>query len=55
MRRYAERVRSGEFAKEWVSKADRSREVLDELMRPIEEHEIERVGKFIRKMSGLEK
>lgn len=55
MRRYAERVRSGEFAKEWVSKADRSREVLDELMKPIEEHEIERVGKFIRKMSGLEK
>ena len=54
MRRYAERVRSGEFAKEWVSKSDRSREVLDGLMKPIEEHEIERVGKFIRKMSGLE-
>lgn len=55
MRRYAERVRSGEFAKEWISKAENAREVLNELMKPIEEHEIERVGKFIRKMSGLEK
>jgi len=54
MRRYAERVRNGEFAKEWISKADRSREVLEELMKPIEEHEIEKVGRFIRKMSGLE-
>lgn len=55
MRRYAERVRSGEFAKEWISKAENAREVLNGLMKPIEEHEIERVGKFIRKMSGLEK
>lgn len=55
MRRYAERVRSGEFAREWISKADNAVEVLNELMKPIEEHEIERVGKFIRKMSGLEK
>jgi ketol-acid reductoisomerase len=54
MRRYAERVRSGEFAREWVAKAGNAREVLDELMKPIEEHEIERVGRFIRKMSGLE-
>ncbi|MDI3475427.1 MAG: ketol-acid reductoisomerase [Thermococcaceae archaeon] len=55
MRRYAERVRSGEFAREWISKAENAREVLNGLMKPIEEHEIERVGKFIRKMSGLEK
>lgn len=55
MRRYAERVRSGEFAREWISKADNAVEVLNGLMKPIEEHEIERVGKFIRKMSGLEK
>ncbi|GAB6136218.1 ketol-acid reductoisomerase [Thermococcus prieurii] len=54
MRRYAERVRSGEFAREWIAKADNAREVLAELMKPIEEHEIERVGRFIRKMSGLE-
>ncbi|WP_048146977.1 ketol-acid reductoisomerase [Pyrococcus abyssi] len=55
MKKFAERVRSGEFAKEWISKADKASEVLEELMKPIEEHEIEKVGRFIRKMSGLER
>ncbi|AEC52260.1 ketol-acid reductoisomerase [Pyrococcus sp. NA2] len=54
MKKAAERVRNGEFAREWISKAERAKEVLKELMKPIEEHEIERTGKFIRKMSGLE-
>ena len=54
MKRYAERVRSGEFAREWVEKAENAREVLEGLMKPIEEHEIEKVGRFIRRMSGLE-
>lgn len=48
-------VQSGEFAKEWVAKSANSREVLDALMKEVESHQIEKVGKFIRKMAGLEK
>lgn len=48
MRGFAERVVSGEFAREWLNfyaKGDFS-----ELMRRIEEHEIERVGNELRKI-----
>lgn len=36
-------------------KSAKAKEVLDELMKEIEEHQIEKVGKFIRKTAGIEK
>ncbi|MEM1514715.1 MAG: ketol-acid reductoisomerase [Candidatus Bathyarchaeia archaeon] len=55
MRRVAMRVRSGEFAKEWISEYKSGGENLKRLMKEIEEHPLEKVGLFIRKISGLEK
>jgi len=51
MRKAVKYVQSGQFAKEWIEK----RENLDDLMKEIEEHQIEKVGKFIRKTAGIEK
>lgn len=51
MRKAVEYVQSGQFAKEWIEK----KETLDALMKEIEEHQIEKVGKFIRKTAGIEK
>lgn len=48
-------VQSGEFAKEWVGKSDKAKEVLESLIKEVEDHQIEKVGKFIRKMAGIEK
>ena len=50
MRRYAERVVSGEFANEWVKEYRNGGERLKELMRRIEEHPIEEVGRRVRKL-----
>ncbi len=55
MRKAAKLVQSGEFAKEWMKKSKTAKETLDALMKPIEEHQIETVGKFIRKTAGIEK
>jgi len=55
MRKVVETVQSGEFAKEWMKKSAKAREVLNALMKEIEEHQIEKVGKTIRKMAGIEK
>ncbi|MEM2937217.1 MAG: ketol-acid reductoisomerase [Candidatus Bathyarchaeia archaeon] len=55
MKKVVETVQSGEFAKEWIGKSDRAREVLDALIKEVESHQIEHVGKFIRKMAGIEK
>jgi ketol-acid reductoisomerase len=55
MRKAAKLVQSGEFAKEWLKKSRQSKEIIDSLMKPIEEHQIEKVGKFIRKTAGIEK
>jgi len=55
MRKVVKSVQSGEFAKEWMKNSSRAREILDDLMKPIEEHQIEKVGKFIRKTAGIEK
>jgi len=51
MREAVKYVQSGRFAKEWIEK----KETLDTLMKEIEEHQIEKVGKFIRKTAGIEK
>ncbi len=55
MRKAVKLVQNGEFAKEWVKKSLKSKETLEALMKPIEEHQIETVGKFIRKTAGIEK
>lgn len=55
MRRVAMRVRSGEFAREWIEEFKSGGENLKRLLKEIEEHPIEKVGSFIRRMSGLEK
>jgi len=51
MRKAVKYVQSGRFAKEWIEK----KETLDTLMKEIEEHQIEKVGRFIRKTAGIEK
>lgn len=55
MRRAAMRVRSGEFAREWINEYRSGAETLKRLLKEIEEHPIEKIGSFIRRMSGLER
>jgi len=55
MRKVVKSVQSGEFAREWMKKSSRAREILDALMKEIENHQIEKVGRFIRKTAGIEK
>ncbi len=50
MRRYAERVVSGEFANEWVRTYKNNGGKLEELLRKVEEHPIEKVGNQVRKL-----
>ena len=55
MRKVVEFVQSGQFAEEWTKKSKKSKEVLNALMKEIEGHQIEKVGKFIRRTAGIEK
>ncbi len=55
MEKVVKTVQSGEFAEDWVGKGGRAKEVLDALIKEVESHQIESVGKFIRKMAGIEK
>jgi len=55
MLKVVEKVQNGEFAQEWIGKSDKANEVLGSLMKDIDGHQIESVGKFIRKMAGIEK
>ncbi|MEM2875682.1 MAG: ketol-acid reductoisomerase, partial [Candidatus Bathyarchaeia archaeon] len=55
MRKVVETVRSGKFAKEWVTESKSGMKNLSRLMKEIEDHPIEKVGKFIRKTAGIEK
>lgn len=55
MRKVVEFVQSGKFAEEWVKKSGEGRGVLNTLMKEIGEHQIEKVGRFIRKTAGIEK
>ena len=53
MRKVVKTVQSGEFAKEWISESKKGTR-LKRLMEEMEEHQIEKVGKFIRKTAGRE-
>jgi ketol-acid reductoisomerase len=55
MRKAAKLVQNGKFAEEWTKKSAKAQEVLDDLMEDLEGHQIEKVGKSIRKMAGIEK
>ncbi|MEM3673088.1 MAG: ketol-acid reductoisomerase [Candidatus Bathyarchaeia archaeon] len=55
MRKAAENVKNGSFAKEWIEEHRKGEKKLKALMKEMENHEIERVGKFLRKMAGIEK
>ena len=55
MRKVVKSVQSGTFAKEWIKESSKAREILDVLMKEIEDHQIEKVGKFIRRTAGIEK
>jgi ketol-acid reductoisomerase len=48
-------VQSGAFAKTWTGDPAKSARELDAMMRKLSNHTIEKVGKDIRKISGLEK
>ena len=51
MRKAVENVKNGKFAKEWIEEHRKGEKNLKALMEEIEKHELERVGKFIRKMA----
>jgi len=50
MKKAAERVRSGEFAKEWVEEYRKGMPRLQKLLEETWSHEIERVGKEMRRL-----
>jgi ketol-acid reductoisomerase len=54
MKALLEDVRNGKFAQKWTSDPPRSRKELHHLMDKIDNHQIEKVGRDIRKMCGLE-
>jgi ketol-acid reductoisomerase len=55
MKKVVRNVQSGKFADEWIGKFASSSATLEPLMKELESHQIEIVGKKIRKMAGLEK
>jgi ketol-acid reductoisomerase len=54
MKQAAKRVKSGEFAEEWIAESKSGGKKLKQLLKENEEHQIEKVGKIIRKMAGIE-
>jgi len=50
MKQAAERVKSGEFAREWVEEYRRGAPLLRELMEKMREHQIEKIGVEMRKL-----
>lgn len=55
MQKILKDIRSGTFAKNWTGDREKSAQRLDEMMKELENQPIEKVGKEIRKLSGLEK
>jgi len=55
MRKAVRDVQSGKFAKEWIKERETGEKKLTALIKKLEEHQIERVGRFIRKTAGIEK
>ena len=54
MKQAAKRVKSGEFSEEWIAESESGGKKLRQLLKENEEHQIEKVGKIIRKMAGIE-
>ncbi|MEM4575984.1 MAG: ketol-acid reductoisomerase [Candidatus Nezhaarchaeales archaeon] len=54
MREAAKRVRNGSFAKEWIEECASGRKRLTALMKTVESHLIEKVGREMRKLAGIE-
>ncbi|MCX8188960.1 MAG: ketol-acid reductoisomerase [Nitrososphaeria archaeon] len=55
MKNILKAIQNGDFAKEWVGAPEESRRRLNSLMENVSKYDIERVGKLIRKMAGIEK
>lgn len=55
MRNVVEDVRNGKFAEEWIEEHRTGEKRLRALMDEIEQHGLERVGRFIRKMAGIKR
>jgi len=55
MRKAVEYVQSGGFAREWIEEHKAGEKNLKRLMEEIEKHPLEKVGRFIRKTSGIQK
>jgi len=55
MKKVVKYVQSGKFAEEWITEHKHGEKNLTALMEKIAEHQIEKVGRFIRKTSGIEK
>ncbi|MCS7139276.1 MAG: ketol-acid reductoisomerase [Candidatus Nezhaarchaeota archaeon] len=54
MRKAVQRVRDGSFAKEWIEECATGRKRLAALMKVMESHKLEIVGKEMRKLAGIE-
>jgi ketol-acid reductoisomerase len=54
MRRAVKDVQSGKFAEEWIEERRTGERKMKALMKKLEEHQIEKIGKFIRKTAGIE-
>ena len=55
MRKAVEYVQSGGFAREWLEEHRAGEKNLKRLMEEIEKHPLEKIGRFIRKTSGIQK
>ncbi|KPV61727.1 MAG: ketol-acid reductoisomerase [Candidatus Bathyarchaeota archaeon BA2] len=55
MRKAVRDVQSGKFAKEWIRERENGEKKLNALIKKLEGHQIEKVGRFIRKTTGIEK
>ncbi len=53
MKKAAEKVRNGSFAKEWVKEYESGGKTLEKLLQKISSHEIEEVGSKIRKLAKI--
>ena len=55
MRKALREVQSGKFAKEWIKERETGEKKLKTLTKKLEGHQIEGIGRFIRKTAGIEK
>ncbi|MGQ9718532.1 MAG: ketol-acid reductoisomerase [Nitrososphaerales archaeon] len=55
MKKILRDIQNGDFAEDWTGKPEESRLRLSSLVKELSEHKIEEVGRFIRRMAGIEK